>query len=324
MRISWEETTQMMKILVFKEKLKKIYSTHSVYIIPTLKFLAVLIAMLVINANIGFMSILKSPIASIFVAAVCSFIPAGVTVLILSMVILLQLYSLAVEITAVALILMLIMFILYYRFTAKDSYVLILVPVLFFLKIPYLIPLVVGIVLTPVSIVSVSFGTILYYIMHYTKEKAALIANTSNDAGLTQIENLLSDIIKNKEMILMIAVFALVIILVYVVRRLSIDHAHVIAIVSGGLAELVTIICATFVMDIEGDPVWMIAILAILCTGIVYVLNIFILSVDYNRTEYTQFEDDDYYYYVKAVPKIKVTAPEVKVKHINVQRIKQR
>ena len=77
-------------------------------------------------------------------------------------------------------------------------------------------------------------------------------------------------------------------------------------------------------MDIKSDPVWMIAVFAVLSTGIVYLLNIFILAVDYSRTEYTQFEDDEYYYYVKAVPKIKVTAPEVKVKHINVQRVKQR
>ena len=44
------------------------------------------------------------------------------------------------------------------------------------------------------------------------------------------------------------------------------------------------------------------------------------LAVDYSATEYTQFEDDDYYYYVKAIPKIKVTATDVKVKHINVKR----
>ena len=314
----------MMKILVFKEKLKKIYSTHSLYIIPAIRFLAVLTSLLVINSNIGFMSKLNHPAAAIFIAAVCSFIPTGITVLILSALILLNLYSLAVELAAVVLILMLVMFILYYRFTPKDSYVLILVPVLFFLKIPYVIPLIVGIILTPVSVVSVSFGTILYYIMKYTKENAALIANSSADAGLTRIENLLNDIIKNKEMMLMIVVFSLVLIMVYVIKRLSIDHAPVIAIVSGGLTELVAIICATFIMDIKSEPVWMIAVLAVLCTGIVYLLNIFILAVDYSRTEYTQFEDDEYYYYVKAVPKIKVAAPEVKVKHINVQKVKRR
>lgn len=314
----------MMKILVFKENLKKIYSKYSAYIIPISKFLITFVSMLIINSNIGFMNTLKSPVVAIFIAALCSFMPIGVTVLILAIVILLQFYSLAVEIAAVTLVLMLIMFILYYRFTPKDSYVLILVPILFFLKIPYIIPLIVGLAITPISIISVSFGTIIYYIMKYTKENAAIISNSTTDAGFARIDSLLNDIVKNKEMILMIVIFALVIIIVYVVRRLSIDHAHTIAIVSGGLTQMVAIICMTFFMNLDTSPVWLIAILSILCTGIVYLLNIFILSVDYSRTEYTQFEDDEYYYYVKAIPKIKVTAPEVKVKHINVQKVDQR
>ena len=33
------------------------------------------------------------------------------------------------------------------------------------------------------------------------------------------------------------------------------------------------------------------------------VISFFLYSVDYKRTRMLQFEDDDYYYYVKAVPK---------------------
>ena len=48
-----------------------------------------------------------------------------------------------------------------------------------------------------------------------------------------------------------------------------------------------------------------------------------IFSVDYTRTEYTQFEDDDYYYYVKAVPKINVANADVRIKHINAKKTKK-
>ena len=48
-----------------------------------------------------------------------------------------------------------------------------------------------------------------------------------------------------------------------------------------------------------------------------------ILAVDFTRTEYVQFEDDDYYYYVKAVPKVKVTTQNVKVKRINAGNTKK-
>lgn len=35
-----------------------------------------------------------------------------------------------------------------------------------------------------------------------------------------------------------------------------------------------------------------------------WVLKFFCFNLDYSRTERVQFEDDEYYYYVKAVPKI--------------------
>ena len=39
------------------------------------------------------------------------------------------------------------------------------------------------------------------------------------------------------------------------------------------------------------------------------------MNLDYARTERVQFEDDEYYYYVKAVPKKMVASEEKTVKH---------
>ncbi len=47
------------------------------------------------------------------------------------------------------------------------------------------------------------------------------------------------------------------------------------------------------------------------------VLELFLFSVDYSRSERLQFEDDEYYYYVKAIPKVAMTTPEKTVKKIN-------
>ena len=46
-------------------------------------------------------------------------------------------------------------------------------------------------------------------------------------------------------------------------------------------------------------------------------LELFLFSVDYARSERLQFEDDEYYYYVKAIPKVSMTTPEKTVKKIN-------
>ena len=43
------------------------------------------------------------------------------------------------------------------------------------------------------------------------------------------------------------------------------------------------------------------------------ILQFFFFNLDYTRTERVQFEDDEYYYYVKAVPKLYVANTEKKV-----------
>lgn len=44
------------------------------------------------------------------------------------------------------------------------------------------------------------------------------------------------------------------------------------------------------------------------------VIEFFVLGVDYSRSEVTQFEDDEYVYYVKAVPKSLVSQTKKSVK----------
>jgi hypothetical protein len=44
----------------------------------------------------------------------------------------------------------------------------------------------------------------------------------------------------------------------------------------------------------------------VICVVIAYVIQFFRISLDYHGTKKLQFEDDEYYYYVTAVPKFKV------------------
>ena len=70
-------------------------------------------------------------------------------------------------------------------------------------------------------------------------------------------------------------------------------------------------------MVLEGNISYVsITVSAVLGIALGLVLEFFFFSVDYSRTENIQFEDDEYYYYVKAVPKVGVSVPEKQVKHI--------
>lgn len=311
----------MMKLLVFREHLKKIYSSYGTYIDMALKAVSVMIAMAVINSKIGYMERLKSPVIVILFGIMAAFLPNGINILLLSAVIAAHLYQLSMELTVVTLAILLFMYLIYYRFTPKDSYILILLPVLFWFKLPYIVPLIVGLVGNPVSVISIAFGTVLYYIMLYAKDNAAAITNVTDDTGVQKITGLLDSILKNREMWIMLVTFAVVVLLVYFIRRRSIDYAWTIAIVAGGIVNILVILMGRLAYSKAisiSIPVMVTA--TALSMGIAYILHLMILSIDYSRTEYVQFEDDEYYYYVKAVPKITVATQDVTVKRINARK----
>ena len=52
-------------------------------------------------------------------------------------------------------------------------------------------------------------------------------------------------------------------------------------------------------------PIVRTAVIIVLSVLLAAVWNFFTVLLDYSRTERTQFEDDDYYYYVKALPKLR-------------------
>ena len=84
------------------------------------------------------------------------------------------------------------------------------------------------------------------------------------------------------------------------------------------LVQLCTlgVLVGKLMFDISGNTI-VLLIGGVVSGVIVFVIWHLRLLLDYSSTEHLQFEDDDYYYYVKAVPKIKITTPEKNVKRIN-------
>ena len=178
-----------------------------------------------------------------------------------------------------------------------------------------------GLVATPISIISVYFATIMYFMIYYIGQNAAAITNASADSEMQKVVSVLTEMFGSKEMYLILFTFAITLVVVYVIKRRSMDYAWSIAIVTGGIVNMVVILLGVIFMEIDTIvPIWGIVVGILVSMGIAYIVQYFILSVDYTRTEYVQFEDEDYYYYVKAVPKVNMVSADVKVTRINTRK----
>lgn len=307
-------------LLVIKERARGIFSRYDCYIIPFLKFLVVFVASMIVNSAVGFRDVLSNPFAALLLAVVSAFLPPNLIAVLMALVLLGQFSAVSLELTLIVGVLILILFLLYFRFSPHDGMVLILTPLAFFCRVPYLVPLLVGATLTPASVVSVGFGVFLYYAISYVHINSVGI-NGANTDILTNATNYAAGILNNQEMFVVILIFAVMILMVWLIRRLPIAYGGQLAIGVAVLFELIAFIVVALVLK-EGPALAGVIIETIICAVLALVIQFVLLPLDYSRTETVQFEDDDYYYYVKAVPKYSVTTPEVNVKHINAQKAK--
>ena len=303
----------MISVLEFKEKLKSFYAKYGRYVDMAAKFVVTLVAMLLINKNLGYMQKLDNPFLVIIVSLLCSLLPYGLIAVILGACLIAQVYAVSMEMAILLAIILLVIAVLYYGFHPKDAHILILTPILFAIKIPYAVPLIVGLSAGITTIVPVSCGILLYYIVAFIKNNAGLLTNDTSLEITSRYKQLLNGIITNKQMWLIIITFAVAILIVFLIRQLSVNYSWYIAIAAGILVILLGIFAGQSILDIEtsmADTIIQIA----LSTLVALIYTFFAFNVDYTRTEITQFEDDDYYYYVKAVPKVKVQTGGKKVR----------
>lgn len=307
----------MTNLLVLREQLKRIYGKYEAYITPALKFLLALVSFTMINQTIGYMSALNSMAIVLILALLCSFLPMNLTVVLAAGMALAHLYAFSLECAIVALAVFLVMFILYFRFSPKDTVVVLLAPLFFILKIPYVIPLAMGLVGTPASVVSVACGVIVYYVIGYMNESASVLNTFDADGIVEKFRYIIDGVLGNKTMLIVIVAFAITIVVVYFIRRLSVDYAWTIAIITGALVDILVVLFGDLMCNTKVSILGLI-FGSLVSVFLVKVLEFFVFNVDYSRTELVQFEDDEYYYYVKAVPKNTVATPEKRVKTIRV------
>lgn len=309
----------MATVLMIRERIKSLYANHHVVIAAVMKAVLAFVMLIVINDKIGYMGRLDGMLIVLVLTLVCAVTPFVITVFTGAVTVLAHLSALSIEIALVAAAVFAIMVLLYLRFCSKDSVLLILVPLSFHFGIPYIMPLVTGILLGPMSVITLCCGIVIHYYIEYVSVNALTIQGMSDAGMVEKIRIAIDMIIKNEDMFLALLSFAAATLIVHILRRQSIDHASGIAVLTGALTNVVLNFMGMLVLD-NGPGILSLLVGTIVSVPIAMLIGFIFRGLDYSRTERVQFEDEDYYYYVKAVPKMNIQAPAKTVKRINTQR----
>ena len=308
----------MLQVLEFRERVKSFYQKYDVYLLPIIKFIFALIAFQTINKEIGYDERLKALPIVLGISLLSAFTPSAVMVLLAALISALHIYFISPLLSVMVIVILMILYLLFVRYTPRQGYVLLAIPILFLLKIPYVIPILLGLISTPIAMIPTSCGVIVYFLFQIVKTAVTMQVNLSVEDIIQLYTNVIDSLTGNHHMIMTAVIFSLIIMVIYFIRKMSFDYAFEISILAGGLTSILGFLVSYLMLN-KSDQILSMILGTIISIVLVYIIHFFRLTLDYSGVEHAQFEDEVYYYYVKAVPKVTVTVPQVNVKHINVK-----
>ncbi len=293
----------MTTILELREKLKGLYANYSTYIEIVLKLVLALVCLMWIRSAFDGTGIFSNTYVILVSALLCSVFPLRMTPLISGIFIVGQAFELGLDVGAIFAVMFLIIIIFFFRFAPDDGLAMILTPVGLSLGIPAFIPLCVGVRKKPTAAVAVIFGSYVYHQILRLNESRAALAELPLTEFMDRFDLIFINLIANRNMVVGMFAMTAAIVITFAVCRLGFNHAFEAAVVFGGVVYVVFILMGN---SMAGSTFAVPSVIGmtLVSTLLALVVEFYFLSLNYKGTEKMEFEDDEYYYYVRAVPKM--------------------
>ena len=247
-------------IYVLRENLIQFYKRQEFLLRSAFRFAVCLAVLLLLRSHLSIHistgSALNSTLLNVIIALICSMLPSGFSAGIIGLVLLLDLYKLSLEATAIGAAIILVCLLVYFRFTPRDTMVLLAMPVAYAVNLHFLVPIIAGLVFGPGAAVPVVFG--LLFTRYVLLVEANLPSLAVPEGGMSMVgerlianfRSLVDGMVSDRLMIGLAAAFVVTVILVCFIRRLAIVNAWTIAITAGCILELAALILGDMLFEI--------------------------------------------------------------------------
>lgn len=294
----------MTQFYIYKDKVMKFYKNYEAYFEIAFKFVIAFLVFGYINKSLGDFQMLNNIGVKLVLSLLSAIVPSSIFVLLASVAILMHLYKLSLIMMVFALVAFIIFYFLYLKFAPEHGVLMLVIPVLAPLNLHYMIPLIAGLFFTPFTAVPIGISFVMVKFVHYIKEAVPMLGEKLDvEEIVASLQYVIDHVLADKEMLLFAIAFILTIAVTYFISRLPFDYSWYIGIALGAVCCIVVMFMGSGMMsvDISGAGVIFGTLISALIVAVVQFMR---CALDYRRKEVVQFEDDDYFYYVKAVPKM--------------------
>lgn len=304
------------RILILREKLYQWYVTYEKYAKYMLRLVLAFAVFLLVSRSFPYHKTLASVGVILLLSCFGALLPEGLFAILVTMVTSLQIYYLYPLLAAAELLGVLFVYLMLLRYSPKTILAAVFLPVAIQLKLWVLPVAVTGMFFSPMAVLSVGGGTLVYYILYAVKQCEPMFQEQAAVDVLEVVQKYADYLVKNEEMYVVLFVLCAMALGTNLIRTRKIAYAFEISILFATVGNLILLLVGKLLFACGFSTIQV--VLGSLLSGMLaYVVNFLHMVLDYGAVEEVQFEDEEYYYYVRAVPKLRMTMGNKKIKRIN-------
>ncbi len=306
----------MVALIDKKEKLHEFYANQERILSPLFKGILTFVVLMLTKEMFPYDSVVNHIPIIVAISVIQGFLPLFTLYFFSTAMILANLWEAGFDIFLGFLAFVLICLISYVRVNYRYMYIAAIIPLLFWAKIGMAIPAVLAMAIGLEALVPCVIGLLVYY---FSCALEAAFASMSPDQPKTlgiALKAVAVNLGKEQTMFVFLLAVILTILLTTILRKLFYERAWLVAAILGNVFMAFILMMGSLYLDLNVTVpriFFQMGLGLILCICFEFFRGI----GDVSRMEKTVFEDEEYIYYVKAVPKMRLAQKDLNVKVVN-------
>lgn len=303
----------MTALLELRQRVSEVYGRYEAYVRMCIKFLLAFLIFYMIHSQLVSAMQLRGWAEVIAITLVAQALPISALSPLVAVFTVAHMVMISVEAGVIAAIFFILLMLTYLIFKPRQSFLIAVMCLAGMLNLTGAAAVPIGLLCGPVAIIPATAGTLVYgMILTLRQNSSVLEASAVRLTSMEKAAYYVKAVCNNERLLLLITALAVTIAVVYLIRKFPYSYAWAISIASGTACYVLIILVGNVAFHIAVNLIYL-SISIVLGVLVSCVIHVFCFLLDGAHTEFLEYEDENYVYYVRAIPKYSVARTDKKV-----------
>ena len=303
----------MTALLELRQKISEVYGRYEAYVRVCIKCLMAFLIFYLIHRQLANSLQLRALAEISIFTLVAAVVPIGGMSLLVGIFVIIHMVAVSVEAGAITAAFFLLLLLTYFIFKPKQSVLIAVMCLAGMLNVSGAAAIPIGLLCSPLAVIPAAAGIFVSGMILTLRQNSSVLETAATQlTSMEKVAYFVREAWDNERLLLLIAALIITILVVYLIRKLPYSYAWAIAIAAGTACYVLTVLVGNVAFGVTVNLLYL-SVSIVSGVLIACALHVFCFLLDGSHTEFLEYEDENYVYYVRAIPKYSVARTEKKV-----------